>query len=60
MFDVLIVGGGPVGACAGALLARESSDSLRPCVSAYWNRSARSHRPLMPIGLSRRRHLARE
>ena len=35
VFDVLIVGGGPVGACAGALLARESSNSrapLRVCV----------------------------
>ncbi len=29
MFDVLIVGGGPVGACAGALLAREA---LRVCI----------------------------
>src|ERR1700760_98357 len=29
MFDVLIVGGGPVGACAGALLAH---GSLRVCI----------------------------
>jgi 2-polyprenylphenol 6-hydroxylase len=30
MFDVLIVGGGPVGACAGALLARASSNRRTP------------------------------
>jgi 2-octaprenylphenol hydroxylase len=30
VFDVLIVGGGPVGACAGALLAREASNSRAP------------------------------
>src|SRR3954447_1558032 len=30
VLDVLIVGGGPVGACAGALLARESSNSRAP------------------------------
>ena len=30
LFDVLIVGGGPVGACAGTLLVRGSSNSLSP------------------------------
>lgn len=39
-FDVVIVGGGPVGACAGALLARES---LRVCI-------LESKRPPAPTG----------
>ena len=39
-FDVVIVGGGPVGACAGALLARES---LRVCI-------LEPKRPPPPIG----------
>ena len=44
VFDVVIVGGGPVGACAAALLLRGSSDSatpLRVCV-------LEPHRPTLP------------
>ena len=57
MFDVLIVGGGPVGACMGALLARGAGQGAdgrgppgRPSASALRVGVIEPNRPRMPAG----------